>query len=163
MASKPRGSRASNQSCVWQKKQNRVRCSTKPRAAPLRRANARERPPGRSLRTKADQHTPTARANATPMASLRMRTPDNTRGEPTSRSAPDAMERLLCRPDCAGGIVDRHAHGVAVFGPRAVVILHLIAQELGQGEPAVARALANAAVGNNGLAAVYAHCGVQFL
>src|SRR5690554_7289059 len=50
---------------------------------------------------------------------------------------------------------------MAVFSPGAIVIAYVIAEDLAQGEPGVAGALANAAVGDDRLAAVHPDCGVD--
>src|SRR5262245_13119118 len=50
---------------------------------------------------------------------------------------------------------DRHADQRAVFGPRAVVVAHIVvAEQLLEHEPRVRRALADAAVGDRRLAVV---------
>src|SRR3954468_8596056 len=50
-------------------------------------------------------------------------------------------------------LLDRHVDEVAPLGPRAVVVLDVVAaQELVQDEPAVRRALADAAVGDDRIA-----------
>src|SRR5690606_24332286 len=70
---------------------------------------------------------------------------------------------LLAAPDGAGQVGHRHAHGVAVFGPGTVIVAHLIAEDLLQREPGVAGALADAAVGDDRLAAVDAYRRVDLL
>src|SRR5439155_11864171 len=50
----------------------------------------------------------------------------------------------------ARSLLDRQAHRVAPFGPAAVVVLHLlIAEQVGEHEPGVTGALADAAVGHD--------------
>src|SRR4051812_46096226 len=61
------------------------------------------------------------------------------RGCPRARTAAAAAPRL--------STLDRHANQRAVLGPRAVVVLDaLVAEELGEDEPGVGRAFADAAV-----------------
>src|SRR5688500_5228901 len=67
---------------------------------------------------------------------------------------------LFAAPDGAGDVHDRHADGVAVFGPRTVVVAHIIVENLREQEPSVARALADAAIDDDGLFAVDAGVGI---
>jgi hypothetical protein len=39
------------------------------------------------------------------------------------------VRRSFRRPDGTGGIVDRHADGIAVFGSGTVVVLHLVTED----------------------------------
>src|SRR4051812_16958055 len=60
--------------------------------------------------------------------------------------------------------LDGHAHERSVFGPRAVVVLDgLVAEQLGEHEPRVRRALADAAVGDHLLLRRHARVFVQRL
>src|SRR5690349_21304395 len=62
----------------------------------------------------------------------------------------------------SGPLLDRDADERAVLGPRAVVVLHvLVAEQLVQREPGVARPLADAAVGDGLAAVIQAGLGVE--
>src|SRR5690606_6504108 len=113
-----------------------------PRPAPAWHAPPRPAPPGAALPSQGE--SPWSPSSASPRATA------HARGG-ARRGA------LFRRPDRPARIADRHAHRVAVFGPRAVVVAHVVAQELLQREPGVAGALADAAVGDDGPAAVDAH------
>src|SRR4051794_32104448 len=65
-------------------------------------------------------------------------------------------------PHMSDTLLDRDADERAVLGPRAVVVLHVVlAEQLAQDEPGVARALADPAVGDGLLAGVQAGVGVE--
>src|SRR5690606_40240109 len=77
--------------------------------------------------------------------------------ESSAGSHPNASKdaiRSLGTPDGARQVDDGHPDGVAPLGPRAVVLRHLVTEDLGEDEPGVAAALADAAVDDDGLAAV---------
>src|SRR5690606_34902999 len=61
-----------------------------------------------------------------------------------------AGRSLLAGPHGARKVDDRDTNGVAVFGPGAVIVADVVAEQLLQGEPGVARALADPAVGDDG-------------
>src|SRR4051794_38774034 len=64
------------------------------------------------------------------------------------------IQIISSSPAGSGGLLDGDADEGAVLGPRAVVVLDVrVAEQLVQREPGVARALADAAVGD-GVAAV---------
>src|SRR5690606_30708474 len=56
-----------------------------------------------------------------------------------------AGRSLLAGPHGARKVDDRDTNGVAVFGPGAVIVADVVAEQLLQGEPGVARALADPA------------------
>ena len=53
---------------------------------------------------------------------------------------------LFVCPDSATWVVYGHPHGVAIFGPRPVILLRIVAQKFAENEPTVRGALANAAI-----------------
>src|SRR5690606_8868937 len=53
------------------------------------------------------------------------------------------------------------AHAVAILGPGAIVVAHVVTEDLLQREPGMRGTLADPAVGDHGLAAVDAHRGVD--
>src|SRR5205807_4711239 len=85
-----------------------------------------------------------------------------------NRKSPDADETTSAvnspprRTSGTGPELDRHADQRAVLGPRSVVVLHVgVAEQLVQGEPGVAGALADPAVRDGRLGLVQAGLLVQ--
>src|SRR5690606_21737662 len=68
---------------------------------------------------------------------------------------------LLAGPDRAGDVDHRDADRVAVFGPRAVIVAGVVAEDALEGEPGVAGALADAAIGDDRPGAVNADLGID--
>src|SRR5690242_20835489 len=78
------------------------------------------------------------------------------------RSMPARTPPCFGAPHMVSSLLDRDADERAVLDPAAVVVLDVgLAQQLAQHEPGVARALADAAVGDGRLALVEALLGVQ--
>src|SRR3712207_2775104 len=78
------------------------------------------------------------------------------------RSIPSSPLPCLGAPHMSGPLGDRDADQGAVLGPRAVVVLHvLVAEQLAEHEPGVARALTDAAVRDGVLALVETGLGVE--
>src|ERR687893_1029203 len=79
-----------------------------------------------------------------------------------ARSTPASAPPCWGAPHMSGPLLDRDADEGAVLGPGAVVVLDvLVAEQLAQHEPGVARALADPAVGDGVLAGVEAGLGVE--
>src|SRR5690606_7757776 len=155
-----------------QKKQNRDRCSSRPNTAPSTSEIASGPPPAPpAARWNAQSTMPVAtiaaatraarggrgRAAPCPPASVK------DRDGPTPRAGPSVRGScsLLATPDGTGVVHHRHAHAVAILGPGAIVVAHVVTEDLLQREPGMRGTLADPAVGDHGLAAVDAHRGVD--